>query len=135
MANITIIGKDKTEYSLVPESVLSNNVIFGGEYNPHNVRPWIIGNEYGAICLVWAENEQEALDVMVDSGLGDSFLIDEYDTDVEDLGDYSFLGNAGEVADLSNAWIVEVEIMKQSMEVIIMFAKAVGANVDDLSQV
>lgn len=44
-----------------PERVLCNNVILPGEYNPHHVRLWIIGNEFGSMGAVWAGCEAYAL--------------------------------------------------------------------------
>jgi hypothetical protein len=50
--------------------VLCNDVILPGEFNPHDVRLWVIGQEFGAVAAVWAAGEEAALDVMVDKGLG-----------------------------------------------------------------
>src|SRR3989442_10444928 len=89
---------------LPAERILTNNVIFSGEFNPHNIRLWVIGNAYGALGAVWAGNEQDALDQLVDAGLGDQFLVDEQ-TQAEQEDDLSYLGNAGEAADLTDAWM------------------------------
>ncbi len=82
-----------------------------GEFNPHNVRPWLIHNEYGTLAIVYADNEQDALDEAVDADKLDSCLIpeeelvvNEHGEDVADHGDgevASRLGNAGEPFDLT----------------------------------
>ena len=86
-----------------------------GSYNPHNVRPWLIHNEFGTLAIVYADNEQDALDEAVDAGKLDSCRIPD-----EEIGDYgrtegvfqpdsevleaanaTLLGNASEPFDLT----------------------------------
>lgn len=90
------------------DRILGNNVVLPGEFNPHNVRLWVIGNEFGAMGAVWADCQGDALDELVDADLGSGLLIDESDADEET----SRLGNAGEPADLSHAWMGEVELLE-----------------------
>lgn len=75
-------------------------------YNPHNVKLWVIGNEYGALCGAWGSSEQDALDAAVDAGLLDCLMAEEQDYDNEDL---TPLGNASELFDLNSVWVGEVE--------------------------
>lgn len=75
-------------------------------YNPHNVKLWVIGNEYGALCGAWGSSEQDALDAAVDAGLLDCLMAEEQDYDNEDL---TPLGNASELFDLTHVWMGEVE--------------------------
>ena len=75
-------------------------------YNPHNVRAWVIGHEFGAICMIFASHEQDAFDAAVDANQLDSLLDTDQDHQNESL---TSLGNAGELFDLSNVWISEVE--------------------------
>lgn len=75
-------------------------------FNPYNVKLWVIGNEYGALCAVWGSSEQDALDAAVDAGLLDSLMDEEQDYNNEAL---TPLGNAGELFDLDYVWIGEVE--------------------------
>lgn len=75
-------------------------------YNPHNVKLWVIGNEYGALCGAWGSSEQDALDAAVDAGLLDCLMAEEQDYDNEDL---TPLGNASELFDLNSVWMGEVE--------------------------
>ncbi len=123
---------------LEPERILANNVIFAGEFNPHNVRLWVVGNESGPLCAVWADCEQDALDEGVDSDLLGGLLIDP--ADVEKMSDeeregVSFLGNAGEPADLEHAWLGVVELEPtRDIKTIIRFAEARGACADNLDK-
>ena len=75
-------------------------------FNPYNVKLWVIGNEYGALCAVWGSCEQDALDAAVDAGLLDSLMDEEQDYNNEAL---TPLGNAGELFDLDYVWMGKVE--------------------------
>lgn len=74
-------------------------------YNPYNVKLWVIGNEYGALCAVWG-SEQDALNEAVDANMLDCLMAEEQDHDNEDL---TPLGNASELFDLNSVWMGEVE--------------------------
>jgi len=120
------------EIELDAERVLANNPVFPGEYNPHNVRLWIIGNEFGALGAVWADCKQDAFDTLVDEGLGGGLLIDEKDADE----DCDRLGNAGEPANLDNAWICTVRLTwRDDAKLIAAFAEARGAGVENLDDI
>lgn len=95
---------------LVEDKILTNDVclprhIDASAFNPHNVRLWVIGHTFGPICAVWVSNEQDAFDEAVDANLLDCFLIENPDDVTEET---TYLGNAGEPFDLSEAWIGEV---------------------------
>ena len=93
-------------HELKEQDILLNDVTMPGDYNPNNVRLWVIGHEYGPICAVWAANEQDALDEMLDRGCEQFLVADEdFDEDLDEQGHYAYLGNAGEPCDLSYAWI------------------------------
>lgn len=93
-------------HELGEQDILLNDVTMPGDFNPHNVRLWVIGNEYGPVCAVWASNEQEALDEMLDQGYEHFLVADEdFDEDLDKQNFYTYLGNAGEPCDLSYAWI------------------------------
>lgn len=123
---------------LAPERILCNDIVLPFEHHPHGMKLWVIGHEFGAIGAVWANHEQDALDKLVDSGLGDSLLISEEDqasaTD-EEREEWAHLGNAGEPADLTHAWIAPVEWdAKRDLELLCLFAEARGLcaeNLDD----
>ena len=60
---------------------------------------WAVWNEYGLIAIVYADNEQDVLDIIVDESTKlDSCLV-EYGDDVYE--EHAALGNAGELFDLS----------------------------------
>lgn len=66
-----------SEFELSQDCVLCNDVVFRDEYNPHHIRPWIIGNEYGPLVIVWASCEQDAFDIACDAGKLDGLSVDE----------------------------------------------------------
>ena len=103
--------------------ILLNNVILPQEFNPHNVRLWIIGHEFGAICAVWANCEQDAFDEMLNAGY-EQFLVE----NPEDGEKYCYLGNAGELCNLDYAWIETVEFdLARDYRTLIALAEARGA--------
>jgi hypothetical protein len=87
-----------------------------GEYNPHNVRPFLLHDHGFTVCVVFASNLQDALDTAVDENKMDRYLIGEaergdYDYNPE-TGEYgegvSYLGNAGEPFDIETLGVVEL---------------------------
>jgi len=122
------------KYDLMDEDVLLNNPVFSWESNPHRVRLWVIGHEYGPIVALWADSEQEAFDEMLDKGY-EQFLVAPEDVDEEALerGEYAHLGNAGEPCDLSYAWIEEVVFEPaRDIKLIVQIAEGRGAGNDTL---
>lgn len=107
-----LIHTNQNSFELSDDKILLNNVLFPKSIdpdawpNPHNVKAWIIGNEFGGICLVWASNEQEAFDEAVDANMLDSMLAENQDYDDDSL---TALGSASELFDLTYAWIQPVE--------------------------
>lgn len=97
---------------LAPEFIYLNDVILpasidpDGAYNPRGIGLWVIGHEHGPICAVWASGPQEAMDNGVDL-----YGLECLRAEVQDHGDESLtaLGNAGELFDLSYAWLGRVE--------------------------
>lgn len=120
--------KKQNEYELNEGDILMNNAVFPWEHNPHNVRLWVIGNEFGPIVAVWASHEGDAFDEMLDHGY-EQFLVEDPDDDVE----YAYLGNAGEPCNLDYAWIEEVVFEPvRDLRLIISIAEARGAGNDTL---
>ena len=120
------------EWELEDDKILCNDVhLPDGGFNPHMVSLWVIGNEYGPVCAVWASCGQGALDEMVDAGLGDSFLVPQEDIDSateEEREEWASLGNAGEYADLTYCWMAQAELQpERDIQLIIAFAEARGA--------
>lgn len=124
------------EVELSAERITCDDVTFPWEGHPHNMRLWVIGNEYGALGAVWASHEQDALDELVDQGLGDGLLVDESSMSEAEREDLCRLGNACEAADLANAWIqtVRLDPVKDSM-LCIAFAEARGSGASTLDDV
>lgn len=124
------------EVELTDDCILCNNVVLPWSFNPHSVELWVIGNEFGPIGAVWASHEQEASDVLVDEGLGESLLVDKEDVakaSDEDREHWAPLGNAGEPADLTNVWMQRVRLdPKQDCELLCKFAYADGAGLPSL---
>ena len=126
--------ENKNIVTIYDDCILTNDVIFPHEYNPHNVRPWVIFNEFGAICLVWACCEQDGLDEALDAGKLDCFLVEPEDVDSALLADgfYSHLGNAGEICDLTYCSMETIDLSGQDIKLIIAFAEARGGGHDNI---
>lgn len=119
------------EIELEDSEILCNNVILPEEFNPHNVRLFVIGNEFGPLFAVWAEHEQEALDEGVDSNKMDSFAVAPEDDTEEN--EHAHLGNASEPFDLTYCWIQQVDLSPASnWKLLCKFAEARGAAKDNL---
>lgn len=116
------------------DHVICNDVVLPDEFNPHGVRLWVIGNEFGAIGAVWANCLQDALDELVDSGLGGGLLCDE-PTSPEEEEDITRLGNFGEPADLTYVWAQEVQFdPARDWKLLCSFAEARGEGADNLDR-
>jgi hypothetical protein len=114
---------------LSDDRIVLNYVILPWEYNPHNVRLWVICNEYGALGAVWASHEQDALDALIDNDLGAGILIDEADADDESPR----LGNAGEPCNLDYCQMSVVRLDDtKDCRLLCRIAEARGANRDTL---
>lgn len=120
------------EIELSDERILCNDIRLPHDRtNYHNVRLWVIGNEYGALCAVWASCEQDAFDAACDAGLLGGLAIEEADADEE----AARLGNAGEPHDLTNAWIQPVRLNgPEDWELVVRFAEARGEGAETLSR-
>jgi len=123
--------KGDREVELEAERIACNNIILPWESNYHGVKLYVIGNEYGALGAVWAEHEQDAFDELVDQGMGDGLLIEDDEANEE----IARLGNAGESADLTHAWIQSVRLdEKLDCRLLCAFAEARGNNSKNLDR-
>lgn len=118
------------EVELEPEKVLCNNIVLPWEFNPYHVRLWVVGGICGPLGAAWAEHEQDALDTLVDAGLGESLLVPEEEvaqaTD-DDRQEWVHLGNAGEPADLTDVWLQVVRLdPAKDTQLLCQFAEARG---------
>lgn len=101
------------EIELEDERICANHVILPWENNYHHTRLFVIGNEFGALGAVWADHEQDAFDELVDQNLGDGLLVPADDVSAmtdDERDELANLGNAGEFADLTHAWIQVVRL-------------------------
>ncbi len=73
------------EISFLDSDVVNrDDFIPAGEYNPHNVRPFLLHDHGFTLAIVFASNLQEALDIAIDENKLDSFLIDLSDKSTRD---------------------------------------------------
>lgn len=90
-----------------------------GEYNPHNIRPWLLHDHGFSLAVVFASNLKDALDEAADHGNLDSFKVspqelhDDYDNN-EEHPSISYLGNASEMFDIETVESFELPNPKQS---------------------
>lgn len=107
---------------LLDNAQLPASIDAGDRYNPQHIRLWVVGNEHGPICAVFAGCEQYAFDQAVDLDQLDYLMADDQDYDDETL---TSLGNAGELFDLSHVWIAEVEFdAARDIQLIVAIVKA-----------
>ncbi len=98
---------------------LEEAVYKAGEYNPHNVRAWAIGNEFGLLGVVVAAHEAESLDAAVDGAILDSMLMSPEDQETWIVGGheaawmaeelFTYAGNAGEAVWTEHLTIQEID--------------------------
>lgn len=82
-----------------------------GEYNPHHVRPFVIGHEFGPFAVVFADCDQHAIDEAIDSGKMDFLQVkgDELEQMTEEERDELLCGgNAGEYFRQDYLWMDEL---------------------------
>lgn len=103
-------------------------------YNPHNIRGWVIGHEFGPICMIFASHEQDAFDAAVDTNMLECLLVDDQENlSEEERGEYAPLGNASELHDLTHAWIGEVEYEPaRDIHLIVALIRAMENSTDTL---
>lgn len=120
--------------------VLCNDPVMPWEFNMYTSRLWVIGNEYGALCAVWAAGEQDALDEACDAGMLAGLSCSEEDIAADQRGEVAegvmYLGNAGEPHDSTHAWIRPVKLDEQKdCRLLCAFAEARGADYKNLEAV
>lgn len=128
------------------EKITLNNVILPhaidpeNAFNPHNVRLWVIGHEFGAICAVWASHEQDAFDEACDAGMIEYLQVPEADVQAyraenagEDDPEWAACGNASEPHDLAHAWCGPVEFeAARDIHLIVAIVREVNTGKDTL---
>jgi hypothetical protein len=103
------IGSFRSDYVTLAKRLLAlNGFSKDHSYNPHNVKAYLIHNEYGVICCAIGSHVAEALDNAVNNDCLDSCLI----TDEAYMNeDTVYLGNGSEPFDLDYIGIYK-EIMQ-----------------------
>lgn len=138
-SKFTLYAKDSNTVGikyceLSADKIMCNEIpVLPGDYHYHNMRLWIIGHEFGAICAVWSTHEQEAIDCAVDLNLLDCLQIlqSEYDamSDFE-KDEVLHAGNASEPFDQTYLWMAEVDFSDIALnwELLKAFARCDDAN-------
>ncbi len=99
-----------------------DDFIPAGEFNPHNVRPWLLHDHGFVLAVVFADCLGDAIDEAVDAGKMELYFVDlkdkSDDADWHDYGDtiqealddesLSFLGNDGVCCDIETLSVVEL---------------------------
>lgn len=87
-----------------------DDFIAKGEYNPHNVRPFLLHDHGFVVAVVFADCLQDALDAAADADKLDRYLVsgDDYHEEIEDS--YTYLGNASEPFDIEGLDAIELPI-------------------------
>ena len=99
---------------IISDDMLVNpgDFIPDGDYNPHNVRPWIIGYEHGAFAIVFADCAQDAIDETINSGKMDGMKVSDDDLEAatdEEREDYLCGGNASEYFYQNYLWLEDIK--------------------------
>jgi hypothetical protein len=82
-----------------------------GEFNPHNVRPFLIHDHGFTVAVAFADCLQDALDAAVDEGKLDRFQVPNEELAAmteEEQERLSFLGNASEAFDIEGLDVIEL---------------------------
>lgn len=126
--NTVVYTEGHFEYKFDTESDIVNgdSMIPHGEFNPHNVHPFILHDAGFVLGVVFAESLQDALDEAVDNDVLDRFQVTarelgKYETgrDSEGNPEYegiSYLGNASEPFDIEGLDVVEVPNSRWTLE-------------------
>jgi hypothetical protein len=91
-----------------------DDFIPAGEYNRRKVRPWLIHDHGFVVCVVFADCEQDALDIAVDEGKLDRYQITEEDAEdyptlnSEEEAGICRLGNASEPFNIESLGMIEL---------------------------
>lgn len=113
--------------------ILTNDVSLPWERHYHNMRLWVIGNEFGALCAVWASCEQDALDEAADTDLLAGLSAEDEDDECECI---QRLGNHSDPYNMSYAWISKVILDEiRDVRLLCLMAEARGMCAGNLSEI
>lgn len=97
--------------------VEADECIYQGDYNPRNVRPWLIHAGGSAICVVFADCLNDALDEAADEEKLKGFKIpDDVAANAPDevYDTYTHLGNDSAPYNIDELEVIELPIPKRS---------------------
>jgi hypothetical protein len=118
------------------DRILCNDIVLPCDASyKQKTKLWVISNEFGPMGAVWADNQDNALDQLVDSDLAQGMLVDEAtlaDMDDDARAGLAHLGNAGEACDLTNVELESVAFKPADWALMCKFAEARGAGLDRL---
>lgn len=112
---------------------LLNDIRLPWEGHPET-RLFVVGDEMGANCAVWADNESDALDEAADQGWLDYLKPDPEDwaaMSEAEQGDFVLLGNASEPFDGQYLWLRKVDLSAQGARLLCLLAEARGKQWSD----
>lgn len=119
------------DVELRPDHVLCNEVILPWESWDRQLRLYVIGAEYGAICAAWGDSEQDALGFAADAGL----LLDLESEDPRNWESCEALGEDGKMFSLETAWIRPAKLRPaKDVQLLCSFAEARGAGHSNLGE-
>ena len=98
-----------TECSVKEEDVLLEDACSPSESIGYN-HIYAIGNEFGCLCVLWAQHDQDAMDAAIDADKLDSHLIENPTEEQYEQGLQG--GNASETFNQDYLWIQEVNSNK-----------------------
>jgi hypothetical protein len=95
-------------YEIDANRILANDVILPGEYNPH-IYPWLVISLYGPCGIAWARDIGDAIDEIVDAGLGKAFELQDTSNQTDE-DECAFCGNDSRPCDLTNVRAFELAL-------------------------
>lgn len=122
------------QFQVKPEQIICNDVALPAEIEPGYMagymKLWVIGGAHGVDHCIFASCEQNVLDASVNADVLDWCLSEDQDYDNEEL---TALGNAGELFDLSDVWMAEVDFkIERDFKLIIKLIRAQEQGRDNL---
>lgn len=94
--------------------VNAHDFIPQGEYNPHNIRPFLLHDHGFTVAVVFANCLQDALDVAANANKMDRYLVSEFKDYNED--EFVYLGDASEPFDIDSLQVIELPNTKFNFE-------------------
>jgi hypothetical protein len=122
-AKITV---DNFDFTFSDADVVNpSDYIPAGEFNPHNVRPFLLHDHGFPVAVAFADCLQDALDEAADEGKLDQFKMDASELagmTEEEQERLSYLGNASEAFDIES--VQAIEIPNPSFSFVALFSAA-----------